>query len=202
MEDTTLGCDQQSPQLLTIDFATSSASARTLSIGGGLSGGYQMALDPGTHTAAVASSCQYLDPSGAAFSFRAELAIVDLNTGAERRVFTHTLGDEQLFRGFSFLLGGDSDPIGIDPANHLILQRSMFCPAILGNADLNVRPCLNEYDETGRLVKTVPGLFADGFADPRAVFNGVNGSIRSGVAMGQQGNFVFVTSLEVQPYSY
>jgi hypothetical protein len=204
MEDSTLSCDQQSPQLLTIDFATGSATARNLTIGGGRAGvgGYQMALDPATHTAAIATSCQYLQSGFTHDTFRAELALVDLNSGVERRVFTHTLGTEQLFHGFTGrMLGGDSPIVGIDPVNHLLLQRSMFCPTVLANVDLNARPCLNEYDETGRLVKTVPGVFADGAYE--VFFNGVNGSTRSGVTLGQQSSsFYFVASVEVQPYTY
>ncbi len=203
LQDATLPCDQQSPQLVTIDFAAGSASARGLAIGGGLSGGggYQMAVDSGTHTAAIATSCQYLQPGQTDDTFRAELALVDLNTNAERRVFTHTLTVEQLFRGFAAMVGGDSSTIGVDQVNHLILQRSMFCPNVLANVDLNARPCLNEYDETGRLVKTVPGVFPDGDYSP--IFGGVNGSMRSGVGLGQQSSsFRFITSLEVQPYTY
>ncbi len=67
---------------------------------------------------------------------------------------------------------------------------------------MNARPCLDLYDETGRLTKTVPNLFPAGFQDPGSVFNGVNGATRTGVAMGQQPPGLYVLSYSVQPYSY
>ena len=78
----------------------------------------------------------------------------------------------------------------------------MFCPTVPKNVDLNARPCLNEYDEAGRLVMTVPGLFGDGVQDPAMIFNGVNGSTRTGVAMGQPAYSNVLQSFEVQPYTY
>ena len=101
------------------------------------------------------------------------------------------------------MLGGESPTLGIDPVNHLILQRSMWCPALIGTLDFNARVCLNEYDETGRLVKTISGLFDSGLDDPAQLFNGVNGATRTGVAMGQESYTSFFTvSTSVQPYSY
>jgi hypothetical protein len=97
--------------------------------------------------------------------------------------------------------GGDSPAIGIDPINHLILQRSMFCPQVVYLLDLYARPCLNLYDEHGGLVKTIPGLFSNG-ASNESTFNGINASIRTGVAFGQQDYSNFIRSFDVQPYSY
>ena len=58
-EDQTVPCDQQSPQLVTIDFTAGTVSARDLGIGAGDTNGYyQMAIDPETHVAAIATSCQ------------------------------------------------------------------------------------------------------------------------------------------------
>jgi hypothetical protein len=204
-EDATVACDQQSPQLITVDFATGTASARSLPIGGGDvqigNQGYQMAIDPATHVMAVATSCPLNGASRG--TYRAELSLVDLNTGQVSRVFQHSLSHEQFFHGFVALVGGDSATIGIDAVNHLILQRSMFCPQIVADVDLNARPCLNLYDESGRLVKTMRGLFSNGFSDGTVIFNGVNGSTRTGVAMGQQSDAtVFITSFDVQPYHY
>ena len=82
-----------------------------------------------------------------------------------------------------------------------MLQRSILCPAVLGNFDLNARPCLNEYDESGRLVKTVPGLFSD--SDLLLYFSGVNGTTRTGAATGQEFiNGFAIESSTVQPYTY
>jgi len=100
------------------------------------------------------------------------------------------------------MLGGDSPVLGIDPVNHLILQRSMLCPGPPGNFDMNARVCLHEYDETGRLVKTVPGLFSDGDFGSLS-FSGVNGTTRTGVTKGQEEvPQFFVVSRTVQPYTY
>ncbi len=204
-EDSTVACDQQSPQLVTVDFGSGTASARSLPIGGGDLGigtqGYQMAIDPATHVMAIATSCPLSGPSRG--TYRAELSLLDLNGGQVSRVFQHTLTHEQLHHGVNALVGGDSATIGIDPVNHLILQRSMFCPQIVADLDINARPCLNEYDESGRLVKTVRGLFSNGFFDGGVVFNGVNGTTRTGVAMGQQSDVTFfIDSFDVQPYHY
>jgi hypothetical protein len=206
VEDASAPCAQQSPQLVTIDFGTSSASARSLAIGGGVPGlgseGYHMAVDPSTGVAAIATSCQMLSPGATNFSYRAELTLLDLNTGSTKRVFQHELSSEQSFHGAQFMMGGESAMIGIDDVNHLIVQRSTFCPQRLRDVDLNARPCLNVYDEAGRLVQTVPGLFGDGFADPGPEFNGVNGKTRTGLAMGQLAYRFVITSFDVQPYSY
>ena len=100
------------------------------------------------------------------------------------------------------MLGGDSPVVGIDAVNHLILQRSILCPAALGYFDLNARVCLNEYDETGRLVKTVPGLFSDGEIGSFS-FSGVNGATRIGAAQGQlEADGFFAAYRSVQPYAY
>jgi Subtilase family len=204
VEDSSLTCDQQSPQLLTVDFATGTASIRTLAIGGGvLQGqGYGLALDPTTHLAAIATGCQIAQPNLGHDRFTSELTLLDLSSGTTSRVFQHVIGMEQEFHGFPSLLGGDSPTIGIDAVNHLILQRSMWCPALIGTFDFNARVCLNEYDETGRLVKTIPGLFDSGLDDPSSLFNGVNGTTRTGVAMGQQIYSIYILSTSVQPYSY
>jgi Subtilase family len=202
MDDASLSCEAQSPQLITVDFTAGTASARTLAIGAGqpsLYGNYSMVIDPATHLAAVATSCP-VGPNGAAS--RSELTLLDLTTGATSRVFQHVLTPAQNPHGLMSMPGGDSTMIGIDPVNHLVLQRSLYCPQIIGAFDLNARPCLNLYDERGGLVKTIPDLFPDGFDDPQQQFNGVNGTLRTGIAMGQQqlGNFVY--SLGLQPYSY
>jgi hypothetical protein len=206
VEDPSQTCDAQSPQLVTIDFTNGSASARNLAVGGGTPGfgnaGYNFAIDPETHVGALATSC-HLPSAGEVPSSRSELTLIDLATGGTTRVFQHLLGAETVFHGGIFLPGGDSATIGIDPVNHLVLQRSMFCPEIIGTFDLNARPCLNLYDEGGRLIKTIRGLFADGFADPQPLFNGINGATRTGVAMGQQSPATFfVESFAVQPYTY
>ena len=205
VEDGSLTCDQQSPQLLTVDFASGTSSIRALPIGAGvLQGqGYGLALDPPAHLAAIATGCQSSPPGLGHDRFTSELTLLDLSSGATTRVFQHVLGAEQTFHGFPSLLGGDSPTIGIDPVNHLVLQRSMRCPTLIGTFDLNARVCLNEYDESGRLTKTVPGLFDSGFDDPSQLFNGVNGTTRTGVAMGQElYDTFFIFSTSVQPYSY
>ncbi len=202
-EDYTLRCDQQSPQLVTVDFATSSASARPLPIGGGTPfyGGYQFAVDPATHMAAVATSCQYA--RGNVEAFRAAMILVDLRSGVTSSVFEHDLDSSTLSHGYPAMIGGDSPTIGIDSVNHLILQWSTFCPQLIAAVDVNARACLNEYDEHGALVKTIPNLFSNGFIDFGTVFNGVNGTTRTGVADGQEVyGAQFIISVDVQPYTY
>ena len=197
-EDQTLSCEQQSPQLVTIDFATGTASARTLGINAGNPiWNYQIAVDPGTHVAAIATSCQ----NAATTQTRTELTLLDLQTGMTTRAYQHVLGRELLFHG-GIMLGGDSPVLGIDPVNHLVLQRSILCPNVPSDFDLNARACLNEYDQNGRLVKTVPGLFSDGDFGPVS-FGGVNGATRTGVTKGQEDNSsFFVQSRSVQIYKY
>lgn len=202
VEDDNIACKTQSPQLVTIDFNTGTATARQLTVDGGYSGynGYQMALDPGTGTGAIATSCQYV--AGADYALRSQLSLVNLDTGATTQVFEHTLtGIEQSNHGYTALDGGNSAIIQIDPVNHLILQPSMYCPTLVGLFDMNERPCLNEYDETGRLVKTVPNLFPSGNYAGN-IPNGVNGTIRTGVALGQQPGPYYIVSFEVQPFRY
>ncbi len=196
-EDQTVPCEQQSPQLVTIDFGTGAASARSLGINAGDTNGfYQMAIDPGTQVAAIATSCQV----AAIGQNRTELTLLNLATGTTARVFQHLLNHENAFHG-GLMLGGDSAVIGIDSVNHLVLQRSMLCPAVIGDFDINARVCLNEYDETGRLAKTVPGLFSDDI--PTVVFNGVNGATRTGAASGQETPSTFFSqTTTVQPYAY
>jgi hypothetical protein len=200
-EDDTVACNAQSPRLVSIDFGTGTATARQLTIGGGFSGffGYQMALDPATGAAAIATSCQYV--AGTNYAYRAQLSLVNLDTGATTQVFEHTLGIEETHHGDLNIGGGASAIIEIDPVNHLILQRSMYCPTLVGFFDMNQRPCLNEYDETGRLVKTIPNLFPSGPYDGN-IPNGVNGMTRTGVALGQQPGPYTVESFEVQPFTY
>jgi hypothetical protein len=203
VEDGGASCDQQSPTFITADFVTGTASTRTLPVGAGNTedgnAGYALAIDPATHTAAIATSCQFLTASG---TYRAELTLLDLGTGALSRVFQHTMSNQQqALHGFVAMNGGDSPAIGIDPVNHVVLQRSMFCPQLVYLLDLYARPCLNLYDERGSLVKTIPGLFSNG-ASNESVFNGVNGSLRTGVALGQQAYSPFVESFDVQPYAY
>ena len=195
MEDQSLPCDQQSPQLATIDFTAGTASARTLGINGGDTHGmYQLAIDPATHIAAIATACAVTSTR----KNRTELTLLDLSSGTTSTAYQHLLDTASIYHGGT-MLGGDSSVIGIDAVNHLILQRSMFCPAIVGNFDLNARVCLDEYDETGRLVKTVPGLFSDG---DFAVFGGVNGATRMGAAQGQIVDPIYDVTTEVQPYTY
>ena len=197
-EDQTIPCDQQSPQLVTVDFTAGVATTRNLGINGGDTHGlYQMAIDPVTHLAAIATSCQL---AGTGQS-RTELTLLNLSTGATTRAYQHLLSaDTMSFHG-GFMLGGDSTVVGIDAVNHLILQRSMLCPTVVGNFDFNVRVCLNEYDETGNLAKTVPGLFSDG--DLTSIFSGVNGAARVGAATGQEEQrSYYVQTTTVQPYTY
>jgi hypothetical protein len=202
VEDNTLLCNQQSPQLVTIDFKAGTASTRPLAVDGGdpEDTGFQLALDPETGRAAVATSCEL--PVGQNGQSRAQLSLLDLNSGATTQVFEHVLGREQENHGFPGLIGGISAVFGIDPVNHLILQRSMYCPTLVGLIDMNARPCLTEYDESGRLAKIVPNLFPSGFIDGTFLFNGVNGATRTGVVMGQQPPEIFISSFEVQPYTY
>jgi len=204
VENDNVACNAQSPQLVTVDFATRSVTSRSLAIDGGDPGlddyGYQMALDPTTHIAVIATSCQFLQ--GANYTYRSQLSLVDLNTGVASQVFERTLGIEQLLHGTIGMVGGASAIIGIDPVNHVVLQRSMYCPNLVGLYDLNARPCLDLYDENGRLAKTVPNLFPAGFLDGSTSFNGVNGTARVGVAMGQQPGGPYIESFGVQPYSY
>jgi hypothetical protein len=162
---------------------------------------YRLAVDPETHVAAVATGCE---PAGSN-AMRSELLLVDLTTGTTTTVFRHGNDLESHFHGWPSMLGGDSPMIGIDAVNHLVLQRSIYCPNPFTIFDVNARPCLNEYDESGHLLKSVPGLFADGFVDPEPVFNGVNGTARLGFAMGQQqigDGFFSIHSTSVQPYRY
>jgi len=198
MEDQTLPCEQQSPQLATIDFTTGAATARTLNINAGDTHGmYQLAIDPGTHIAAISTACAVTST----LKYRTELTLLDLSSGTATQVYQHQLHDELIFHG-GFMLGGDSPVVGIDAVNHLILQRSILCPAALGYFDLNARVCLNEYDETGRLVKTVPGLFSDGEIGSFS-FSGVNGATRIGAAQGQlEADGFFAAYRSVQPYAY
>jgi hypothetical protein len=196
-----VACNEQSPQLVTVDFATGSATTKPLAVDGGDSGfsGYQIALDPATGAAAIATSCQFL--AGSNYAFRSQLSLVNLNTGVTTQVYEHTLGIDQMHHGFAGMEGGASADIQIDAVNHLILQRSMYCPGLVGFFDMNQRPCLNLYDESGRLAKTVPNLFSAGFFDGN-IPNGVTGTQRVGVALGQQPGPFYVESFEVQPYSY
>ena len=199
MEDPALTCDQQSLHLVTIDFATGTATVRNLGLNAGdvSTRKYGLAIDPSTHLAAITTTCAV--PSIA--KVRTELTLLDLSSGAATAVYRHDVADALGFHG-GVMLGTDSTVVAIDTVNHLLLQRSMFCPTILGNFDLNARVCLNEYDETGRLVKTVPGLFSDGdFGLPWP--SGVNGATRTGAAMGQgEANSIFIQSTTVQPYAY
>jgi hypothetical protein len=201
VQDSSVPCNAQSPTLVTIDFGTGSVTSRVLPIDGGDPGffGYQIAIDPGTGLGAIATGCQFTQAGQDAY--RSQLSLVTLSTGATTQVYEHTLGIEQIYHGAFSMHGGASAIIGIDPANHLILQRSMFCPTLVQNVDMNARPCLNEYDETGRLAKTVPNLFPAGFFDGN-VFNGVNGNIRTGVSLGQQPGPNNIQSFNVQPYTY
>ena len=194
VEDQTLACDQQTLQLVTVDFATGSASKRDLGIAAGQFGWYNMALDPTTHKAAIVTSCQAESIGGS----RTELTLLDLSTGATTRVFQHLLTTEVYYHA-GLMIGGDAAVVGIDPVNHLVLQRSMLCPTVVGDFDLNARVCLNEYDEAGRLVKTIPGLFSDG--DIFTLFSGVNGATRTGATAGQEIGSYFA-STAVQPYAY
>jgi hypothetical protein len=201
MEDETLSCTQQSPQLLTVDFSTGTTSVRTLPIGAGnpgLASGYQFAIDPVTHVAAIATSCR----NDSDRTIRNELTLLDLQNGSTSRVFQHVLNLDTQIHGVVGMPGGDSWTIGIDPVNHLVLQRSMFCPNLITDADINARPCLKLFDESGQTVKIIPGLFADGFLDEQSIFNGVNPTIRTGVADGQQGFGIVILSYSVQPYRY
>lgn len=199
VEDENTPCNQQSPELLTIDFATGTSSLRTLQIGAGdpESYGFGLALDPSTGAAAIATSCQYIQ--GSDYAFRAQLSVVNVDTGSATRVFEHVLGSAQVYHGFPGTVGGASALIGIDPVNHLILQRSLFCPDLVNLADMNARTCLTEFDESGRLAKVVPNLFPAGTFDG---FDGVNGVSRRGVALGQEAAGIYIDSFEVQPYSY
>jgi Subtilase family len=204
VEDPSLGCDQQAPKLLTVDFANGTASTRVLGIAGGspFGQGYGLAIDPATHVAAIITGCQTTPPGLGHDRFTSELTLVDLASGTATRVFQHVLGIEQSYHGFVGMIGGDSATVGIDAVNHLILERSMWCPTLIGTFDVNARPCLNEYDETGRLVKTVANLFDGGYDDPSPFFNGVNGTTRTGVALGQEALSENIYSTSLQPYSY
>ncbi|MDP9105739.1 MAG: hypothetical protein M3N49_07380, partial [Candidatus Eremiobacteraeota bacterium] len=196
-EDQTVPCENQSPQLVTVDFTAGTAATRPLAIGAGDTNGfYQMAIDPTTHVAAIATSCQVRSLG----KNRTELSLVNLATGATTHVFQHLLNLENFYHAGT-MIGGESAVVGIDSVNHLVLQRSILCPAVLGNFDLNARPCLNEYDESGRLVKTVPGLFSDN--DLLPYFSGVNGTTRTGASTGQEFlNGFAIESSTVQPYTY
>ncbi len=163
--------------------------------------GYQLAIDPGTGTGAISSSCGF--DQGGQRVYRAQLSLINLASGATSPIYEHSLTTvQQDHRGGPSLMdGGSSFSIGIDPINHLILQRSIFCPNQIGMFDLNARPCLNLYDETGRLSKTIPNLFTGPYLDG-FFFDGVNGTLRRGVVGGQQAITPIITSFEVQPYSY
>ncbi len=202
VEPDNVDCGPLSPQLVTIDFNTRAATSRTLPIAGGNQDfdGYQIALDPSTGMAAIATSCTYVSAGNDVF--RSQLSLLNLTTGTVTQVFDHVLGDDATHsHGYLGMIGGASPVIEIDPVQHLILQRSLYCPSLVGLADGNFRPCLNEYDETGRLVKTVPNLFPAGSMDS-LIPNGVNGSARLGLAMGQQVSTPWIVSLEVQPFTY
>jgi hypothetical protein len=166
---------------MTIDFPSGTSSVRTLPIGAGIPGlgnGYQFAVDPVTHMAAIATYCADQTNNVS----RDELTLLDLQSGTVSRVFQHTVDFRTTLHGSPGMPGGDSKTIGIDSVNHLILQRSMFCPDLVNLADINARPCLKLFDETGQVVKIVPRLFADGFLDeaPHVACHGVSSSSSGG----------------------
>ena len=202
-EDGTLPCTQQSPQLVTIDFTAATASSMTLPVGAGESGDYGIAIDPTTHTAAVATNCQYVGPDGLS-AFRAELSYVNLATGTTSRVFQHITDLAHDTHGYVTMPGGDTHSVGIDPVNHVVLQRSIWCPTVMSPFDVNGRPCLNVYDESGTLLKSVPRLFSDGnlLNGIAASFENVNGTTRSGAAGGQEPDSTLLENFDVQPYTY
>jgi len=155
---------------------------------------------PRTHIAAIATSCQFLQ--GANYAFRSQLSLLDLNAGVTTQVFERTLGIEQLLHVPSEWSAARRRSLASTPSNHVVLQRSMYCPNLVGPYDLNARPCLDLYGESGRLAKTVPNLFPASFLDGSTRFNGVNGTTHMGVAMGQQPGGSSIESFGVQPYSY
>jgi len=99
------------------------------------------------------------------------------------------------------MVGGASAVIGIDPINHVVLQRSMYCPNLVGLYDLNARPCLDLYDEERPLGEDRPKSFSGRLPRRLDIVQRVDGSSRVGVAMGQQPGF-YVESFGVQPYRY
>ena len=201
VENNNVPCSAQSPSLVTVDFGTRSATATPLSIDGGdTSSGFQMALDPGTGRGAIATNCHLVQ--GGQDVFRSELTLLDLATGSTIQAFEHVLDRvPEDHHGFNEMDGGDSPIIGIDPVNHLILQRSIWCPNLVGLYDVNARVCLNLYDETGRLTKTIPNLFSGAFFNS-TIPNGVNGTLRRGATFGQERVTPFIFSFDAQPFSY
>jgi hypothetical protein len=201
VENDNVACDAQSPALVTVDFGTRSATTTPLPIDGGDPNfGFQMAIDPGTGRGAIATNCHLIQAGQDVF--RSELSLVDLATSGTRPVFAHVLNVVQEdHHGIGEIDGGDSPIIGIDPVNHLILQRSIWCPTLVGLYDQNARVCLNLYDESGRLTKTIPNLFSGAFLDTD-YFNGVNGTLRRGATFGQETVTPFIFSFDVQPFRY
>jgi len=153
-------CVGKAPSLVTIDFATRSVTRRTLAgVTAALFGQYMFRVDPSSHTGVAATTCQR-QSDGTLFT---DLTFVDLRSGAVRRVLQRTYDEYQnAANGGAFVLG-DSAFIGVDSSHGLVLQRSIACPAVLSIDDDHARPCLNEYDENGTLVKTIPDLFDDGY---------------------------------------
>jgi len=201
IENNNLACDAQSPALVTADFGTGSATSTPLPIDGGDPNfGFQMAIDPGTGRGAIATNCELVQAGQEVF--RSELSLIDLATSGTTPVFAHVLDRvQEAHHGINEFDGGDSPIIGIDPVNHLILQRSIWCPTLVGLFDQNARLCLNLYDESGRLTKTIPDLFS-GAVLQTDYFNGVNGTLRRGATLGQETVTPTIFSFDVQPFRY
>jgi hypothetical protein len=205
-ESSATDCSSQSPGLVAVDFAAGSMTSRTLPIGAGTFAGewsYRIVVDPSTHVAAIATTCLLPTPAADGYGqWRSELSLLELATGALTPVFRHTPDHGQVLHGFPDMPGGDSWTIRVDAVNHLVLQRSMYCPDVPSAGNVNARPCLNVYDERGALVKRIPGLFGGGSYGDTA---GLNGTTRTSAALGQEQigvGYMFPHSFEAQPFSY
>ena len=191
MEDQTLPCEQQSPQLATIDFTTGAATARTLNINAGDTHGmYQLAIDPGTHIAAISTACAVTST----LKYRTELTLLDLSSGTATQVYQHQLHDELIFHG-GFMLGGDS-PGGRGERDHARGSRARRPP------DDTPRPgrggARRATSQQAFPAQAWPGCLLGSFS-----FSGVNGATRIGAAQGQlEADGFFAAYRSVQPYAY
>ncbi len=197
-EDTSLACSQQSPSLVTVDFRTGKATASPLP--GVLAGvmrqsAYALRLDPSTHRLVISASCLMPDDSVVS-----QLNVMDLDSGAVHRLMQHVeSGDQDGAHGYPAVLGDDAQT-AVDPVHGLILQRSVFCPTALSVNDEHARVCLNEYAESGALVKVIPGLFPDGHFESQV--DSINFGSRRGAEPSLEETGFSLLYDAIQPYSY
>ncbi len=193
-------CYGASPALVTVDFATGSVTRRTLNgivaAYGGLTS-YALDADSTTHAAIVATTCQ----RQADFSVFTDLAMLDLRSGAIQRILHRVYTQAEIAAHGFAAITGDAATIAVDRQRGLVLQESISCPAKIDVMDDHARPCLNVYDESGRLVKTSRGLFSDGPFQPGEP--ALSYALRRGAAPSDEDeSSFFLQYLSVQPYEY